>query len=91
MTTPNTTATEITSTETIFNQLNAIDFTLAQLQIALKDPDQRQEIGVNLIETMSAAIAQKGFEFADVKVKSKAGMATVSFKFAASALSRKEP
>jgi len=74
--------------EKIFNQLNAIDFTLAQLAIDLKDPDMRQVIGQQLVETINDAFT-KGLEFADVKVKSKNGMATVAFKFPASALSKK--
>jgi len=80
--------TKIPEIETIFNQLNAIDFTLAQLAIDLKDPDKRQEIGIRLVENINEAFS-KGLEFADVKVKSKAGMATVSFKFSASALAKK--
>ncbi len=80
--------TKIPEIETIFNQLNAIDFTLAQLAIDLKDPDKRQEIGIKLVENINEAFS-KGLEFADVKVKSKAGMATVSFKFPASALAKK--
>jgi hypothetical protein len=84
----NDSKTDKPSVERIFDQLNAIDFTLAQLQIALKDPDERQEIGVDLVKTINDAITHKGIEFADVKVKSKGGMATVSFKFAASALAK---
>lgn len=79
--------TKIPEIETIFNQLNAIDFTLAQLAIDLKDPDKRQEIGIRLIENINDAFS-KGLEFSDIKVKSKAGMATVSFKFAAASLAK---
>jgi hypothetical protein len=53
--------------------------------IDLKDPDKRQEIGIRLIENINDAFA-KGLEFSDVKVKSKAGVATVSFKFPVAAL-----
>lgn len=77
--------TQVPEIETIFKQLNAVDFTLAQLAIDLKDPDKRQEIGIRLIENMNDAFA-KGLEFADIKVKTKAGMATVAFKFPVSAL-----
>lgn len=80
--------TQVPEIETIFKQLNAVDFTLAQLAIDLKDPDKRQEIGIRLIENMNDAFA-KGLEFADVKVKSKSGMATVAFKFPVSALANK--
>jgi hypothetical protein len=80
--------TQVPEIETIFKQLNAIDFTLAQLAIDLKDPDKRQEIGIRLIENMNDAFA-KGLEFADIKVKTKAGMATVAFKFPVSALANK--
>lgn len=80
--------TQVPEIETIFKQLNAVDFTLAQLAIDLKDPDKRQEIGIRLIENMNDAFA-KGLEFADVKVKSKSGMATVAFKFPVSALATK--
>lgn len=80
--------TQVPEIETIFKQLNAIDFTLAQLAIDLKDPDKRQEIGIRLIENINDAFA-KGLEFADVKVKTKAGMATVAFKFPVSALANK--
>lgn len=76
--------TQVPEIETIFKQLNAADFTLAQLAIDLKDPDKRQEIGIRLIENMNDAFA-KGLEFADIKVKTKAGMATVAFKFPVSA------
>ncbi|MFN5249773.1 MAG: hypothetical protein ACK5DE_01880 [Bacteroidota bacterium] len=80
--------TKVPEIETIFKQLNAVDFTLAQLAIDLKDPDKRQEIGIRLIENINEAFS-KGLEFADVKVKSKAGMATVAFKFPVSALATK--
>lgn len=80
--------TQVPEIETIFKQLNAVDFTLAQLAVDLKDPDKRQEIGIRLIENINDAFA-KGLEFADVKVKSKAGMATVAFKFPVSALANK--
>jgi hypothetical protein len=80
--------TKVPEIETIFNQLNAADFTLAQLAIDLKDPDKRQEIGIRLIENINDAFA-KGLEFSDVKVKSKAGVATVSFKFPVAALAKK--
>lgn len=80
--------TQVPEIETIFKQLNAVDFTLAQLAIDLKDPDKRQEIGIRLIENINDAFA-KGLEFADVKVKTKSGMATVAFKFPVSALATK--
>ena len=80
--------TQVPEIETIFKQLNAVDFTLAQLAIDLKDPDKRQEIGIRLIENINDAFA-KGLEFADVKVKTKAGMAIVAFKFPVSALANK--
>ncbi len=77
--------THVPEIATIFKQLSAVDFTLAQLAVDLKDPDKRQEIGIRLIENINEAFT-KGLEFADVKVKSKSGMATVSFKFPVSAL-----
>ena len=80
--------TKVPEIETIFKQLNAVDFTLAQLAIDLKDPDKRQEIGIRLVENINTAFT-KGLEFADVKVKTKAGMATVAFKFPVSALATK--
>lgn len=80
--------TKVPEIETIFKQLNAVDFTLAQLAIDLKDPDKRQEIGIRLIENINTAF-NKDLEFADVKVKTKAGMATVAFKFPVSALATK--
>jgi hypothetical protein len=83
------TTTQVPEIEKIFKQLNAVDFTLAQLAIDLKDPDKRQEIGIRLIENINTAFITKGLEFADVKVKTKAGMATVAFKFQVSALSTK--
>jgi hypothetical protein len=75
---------EITS---IFNQLTAVDFTLAQLAIDLKDPDKKQEIGIRLIETINEAITQ-GLEFTDIKLKAKSGIANVSFKFPVASLSK---
>lgn len=80
--------TKVPEVEAIFNQLNAVDFTLAQLAIDLKDPDKRQEIGIRLIENINDAFT-KGLEFSDIKVKSKAGVATVSFKFPVAALAKK--
>lgn len=82
------TTTKIPEIEKIFEQLNAVDFTLAQLSVDLKDPDKRQEIGIRLVENINTAFT-KGLEFADVKVKTKAGMATVAFKFPVSALANK--
>jgi hypothetical protein len=84
----NDSTTKVPEVETIFKQLNAVDFTLAQLGIDLKDPDKRQEIGISLIENINDAFA-KGLEFSDIKVKTKAGMATVSFKFPVAALAKK--
>jgi hypothetical protein len=69
----------------MFNQLNAADFTLAQLAIDLKDPDKRQEIGIRLIEAINDAFT-KGLEFTDIKLKTKAGIANVSFKFPVASL-----
>ena len=80
--------TKVPEVEAIFNQLNAVEITLAQLASEIKDPDKRQEIGIRLIENINDAFA-KGLEFSDVKVKSKAGVATVSFKFPVAALAKK--
>lgn len=77
--------TNIPEINSIFNQLNAVDFTLAQLAIDLKDPDKKQEIGIRIIESINEAITQ-GLEFSDIKLKTKAGMATVSFKFPVASL-----
>lgn len=78
-TTPDTT-TKVPEIDKIFDQLNAVDFTMAQLSLDLKDPDKRQEIGIRLVEAMQDAFS-KGMEFKDIKIKSKNGVANVSFKF----------
>jgi hypothetical protein len=88
MSTEADTTTKVPEIEAIFNQLNAVDFTLAQLAIDLKDPDKRQEIGIRLIENINDAFA-KGLEFSDIKVKTKAGVATVVLKFPVVALAKK--
>ncbi len=74
------TTTKIPEVNAIFEQLNAVDFTMAQLSLDLKDPDKRQEIGIRLVEAIEDAFS-KGMEFDDIKLKTKSGKATVSFKF----------
>ncbi len=74
------TTTKVPEVNTIFEQLNAVDFTMAQLSLDLKDPDKRQEIGIRLVEAIQDAFT-KGMTFDDIKLKTKSGKATVSFKF----------
>lgn len=88
MSTADDSTTKVPEIDDIFNQLNAVDFTLAQLHIDLKDQDKRQEIGIRLIEVIKEAF-DKGMTFSDVKLKTKAGMATVSFKFPVASLMNK--
>lgn len=80
MSTADDSTTKVPEIDDIFNQLNAVDFTLAQLHIDLKDQDKRQEIGIRMIEVIRESF-DKGMTFSDVKLKTKAGMATVAFKF----------
>lgn len=83
------TTTKVPEIESIFNQLNAVDFTLAQLAIDLKDPDKRQEIGIRLVDTIQKSF-ENGMEFTDVKLKAKGGMATISLKFPVASLVTKD-
>ena len=79
--------TQIPDIAKIFDQLSAVDFTIAQLNLDLKDPDKRQEIGIRLVEALNDAFTQ-GMTFSDIKVKTKSGVANVSFKFPVASLVR---
>lgn len=87
-TTPPDTTCTVPALQDIFKQLNTADFALAQLAIDLKDPDKRQEIGIKLVEAMADAFDTHGMEFSDIKMKTKGGVATVSFKFPVIAIAR---
>ena len=76
---PENTKKPLSEIEVMFNQLQAADNTLAQLALALKDADKRQEIGAKLVAALDASI-NDGLAFSAIKMTAKAGVLSITFK-----------
>ena len=75
--------------DVICQHLNTLDFNMAQLAIALKDPDKKQEIGMKLVDAIKEAIDAKDLEFSNLKLSMKGGILNVGMKFPLTAIVRR--
>ena len=64
----------------LLDQLNMADFTMAKINEDLKDADRRQEVGMRLVQMLHEATDQ-GLKYNKIKLASKAGTLKLSFEF----------
>jgi hypothetical protein len=70
----------VDETDVVLHHVRVMESSNSLLNLALKDPFKKQNIGARLVSNLHGAVAN-GLSFSDVKVASKAGQLTVVLKF----------